>query len=87
MSPTPVGPLPAGRHYRRRRLRLSLPSVPARTSSAPITDHPRPSSAPIPIVPTKSSEQQQFKRRVALVLVVLVVVAVPALLAVLLLAG
>ncbi|MCF3137967.1 hypothetical protein LRQ04_01755 [Paenarthrobacter sp. AR 02] len=83
MSENSARPLPAGRHFKRRRFNLHIPaSAPRRAPAGPIQ---RPSGA---VVAGSAKEpDQQFKRRVALVLVILAVLAIPALLTALLLAG
>jgi hypothetical protein len=87
VSQEPARPLPAGRHFKRRRFQLQLPSRSNRTAPGASTEYRRPSSAAIPIVQSKEAGDRQFKRRVALILVVLVVLSIPILLAALIFAG
>lgn len=86
MSENSAGPLPAGRHFRRRRFNLSMPARAIPAVAEPEEYH-RPSSAAIPILEGKDQGERQFKRRVALVLVVLVVLSIPVLLGALILGG
>lgn len=87
MNQEPARPLPAGRHFKRRRFNFSMPSRRNPAAPAEPMEYRRPSSAAIPIVQSKEAGERQFKRRVALVLVVLVVLSIPVLLAALIFAG
>ncbi|MCW3765160.1 hypothetical protein ACW4FP_14200 [Paenarthrobacter ureafaciens] len=90
MSQTPPRPLPAGRHFKRRRFNFQDPSAAPRTAKPLRPERSRPARAAVQnstAAETPTPDQQQFKRRVALVIVTLVVLAVPVLLAALILAG
>jgi len=83
VSENSARPLPAGRHFKRRRFQLHVPSSTPRRAPAWSIDRPT-----NPSVTSGAKEpDQQFKRRVALLFVILAVAAIPTLLAVLLFAG